>query len=151
MTFYEARTYCQEHNMELASTTNDQTLSRTLKNVKTQVWLDLIQPEPICKNTKCYSWHKSPYIDFNADIEWKKRPSFRYTSCRTKLPFLCVSTEKNKSESVTVSASCDSSAARIDKSNDVNFPSNVKLGCYLWTYFLLYLDLFENFVISVLS
>ena len=139
-TFYEARDFCEQTGMQLSSTTDDGVLSKTVPSLEGSLWLDLIQPEPICKNTKCYSWHskvlkvgyfalqilpilsnRSPYINFNSDIEWRKRPSFRYTSCKTKLPFLCVAKQKIDSPE-NEEVSCKSSLAEVTESKDKKFP-----------------------------
>ena len=133
MTFYEARDFCLEHDMKLASTTDDTLLESVLQIKQSRVWLDLIEPEAICKNTKCYAWQQSPYTTFNRAVEWKKRPSFRYTSCRTKLPFLCVGKKKVEEEKETGTTSCSSSAAEIVKSKDEHFPSSVKFNLGLDT------------------
>ena len=39
-----------------------------VKFVKKSIWLDLMEPQPICKNTKCWSWHASPYAIFNSGL-----------------------------------------------------------------------------------
>ena len=92
-TVYDARDYCQENNMKLAQEifhaekkhiqesptdwntlwkackiTDDYQLGVASKFVKKSIWLDLMEPQPICKNTKCWSWHASPYAIFNSGL-----------------------------------------------------------------------------------
>ena len=114
--------------MSLASLTDNDKLSSLIPlDVKGKVWLDLIEPKPVCVNTKCYAWNRSPYAQFNVDLEnWKQSPSFRFTPCRTRLPFLCEA-------KTTKQEPCVTSKAEVNESRDESFPSNVKFNLGLDT------------------
>ena len=56
-TYFEARNYCEKNRMTLSRLTDDRILNKATGFTTEPLWLNLIKPEPICKNTKCYSWH----------------------------------------------------------------------------------------------
>ena len=61
-TYFEARDYCESNGMILSRITQDNILNKETDFTTQPIWLDLIKPEPICKNTKCYSWHSRYYL-----------------------------------------------------------------------------------------
>ena len=78
----------------------------------------------------------SKYIGYNYHQKWKSRPSFRYTKCSRKLPFLC---EKEiKKDCVMECPPCSAPAeVELDTSADKDYPSSLKfnLGSVVLTYF----------------
>ena len=60
-------------------------------------------------------------IEPRQDLNWKERPSFRFTKCDEKLPFICERIRRTPGP-------CLSSPVKIEKSEDEKFNTNLEFN-----------------------